>query len=135
MSTRGFVGVMIGDVYRTVYVHFDCYLEGVGAELQDYTTQEAVEALIEPGDRSSLHGPYYKDQGEAYGDVAPVDYDHFEDFYEACDAAFGEWYYIFKDGMWYCGNTHKPTVLFSNPLYKTLTPYDEAVALYAKEVA
>lgn len=31
MGTRSFVGVMIGDVCRAVYVHFDGYLDGVGA--------------------------------------------------------------------------------------------------------
>lgn len=53
MSTRSFVGVMIGEKCRAVYVHFDGYLEGVGAELQEYTTQAMVEELISHGDRSS----------------------------------------------------------------------------------
>ena len=46
MGTRSFVGVMVGDKCRAVYVHWDGYLEGVGAELQDYTTQAEVEELI-----------------------------------------------------------------------------------------
>jgi hypothetical protein len=49
---------------RAVYVHWDGYLAGVGAGLQDYDTQAAVEALISHGDRSSLDEGYYKDRGE-----------------------------------------------------------------------
>ena len=120
MGTRSFVGMMVGDKIRAIYVHYDGYLEGVGAELQEYNTQEAVEALLAPGDRTSLDGPYYKDRGET--DVEPVDYDSFEEFFDECDGAWGEWYYIFKDGVWYCGSTSE-----SNSLYKVLLPYRECV--------
>lgn len=43
MSTHSFVGVQVGDVIRAVYVHHDGYLSGAGQDLQEYTTQEAVE--------------------------------------------------------------------------------------------
>lgn len=124
MSTRSFVGVMVGDKCRAVYVHFDGYLDGVGAELQEYTTQAAVEELISHGDRSRLDGGYYKDRGEDY--VDPVEYDSFEDFVLDCNDSWVEWYYIFKDGVWYCGNTYQ-----SNKLYKQLTPYAKAVEMWA----
>ena len=124
MGTRSFVGVMVGDKCRAVYIHFDGYLEGVGADLQAYTTQKVVEELIRHGDRSSLDSGYYKeDRGET--DVDPVEYDTFQEFYEACNDAFGEWYYIFKDGVWYCGNTYD-----GSPLCRKLTPYTEAVEIY-----
>jgi len=118
MSTRSFVGVMVGDRCRAIYVHFDGYLDGVGAELQKYTTQAAVEELISHGDRSRLDGGYYKDRGE--DNVDPIEYDSFEDLFEACNDSWGEWYYIFKDGTWYCGNTYR-----DNKFYKRLTPYAE----------
>jgi hypothetical protein len=124
MSTRSFVGVMVGDKCRAVYVHFDGYLDGVGAELQEYTTQADAEDLISYGDRSTLFDGYYKDRGE--DNVDPVEYDSFEDFVLDCNDSWVEWYYIFKDGVWYCGNTYK-----SNNLYKQLTPYAEAVEMWA----
>jgi hypothetical protein len=119
MGTRSFVGVMKGDVCRAVYVHWDGYLSGVGAELQGYTTQAEVEELVSHGDRSSLDGPYYKDRGET--GVDPVDYKSFDEFYDAVDGAGAEYYYVFKDGVWYCGDTYGSTALS-----KKLVPYAKA---------
>ncbi len=128
MGTRSLVGVMIGDKCRAVYVHWDGYLDGVGAELQDYTTQEEVEELIADGDRSSLDGPYYKDRGEE--GVDPTDYDSFTEFFEAAEGCWAEWFYVFKDGQWFCGNTYG-----GSTLCKKLTPYAEACELYKEECA
>lgn len=120
MGTRSFVGVMVGDKCRAVYVHWDGYLNGVGAELQEYTTQAAVEELISHGDRSSLDGPYYKDRGE--DNVDPVEYDSFDEFYEAANSAGAEYYYVFLNGVWYCGDTYGNT-----SISKKLTSYAEAI--------
>ncbi len=125
MGTRSKVGVMVGDKCRAVYVHYDGYLSGVGAELQGYTTQAEVEELIADGDRSSLTDGFYKDRGET--GVAPTEYATFEEFFEAVNGCWGEWYYIFKDGMWYCGNIYD-----GDALYKKLTPYAEAREIQAK---
>jgi hypothetical protein len=122
MGTRSMVGVMVGDKCRAVYVHWDGYLEGVGAELQGYTQQERVELLISHGDRSSLDDGYYKDRGEK--GVDPTDYDTFAEFFEAVEGCWAEWYYIFKDGVWYCGNTYG-----GDSLYKKLTAYEDAVSI------
>ena len=119
MGTRSFVGVMVGDKCRAVYVHWDGYLEGVGAELQDYTTQAEVEELISHGDRSSLDEGYYKERGET--GVEPRDYDSFDEFYEYAKDSWAEYYYIFKDGVWYCGDTYG-----GSPISKKLLPYAEA---------
>jgi hypothetical protein len=116
------VGMMVGDKVRAVYVHWDGYLDGVGKELQGYTTPAEVAELISHGDRSSLDGPYYKDRGE--DGVDPTDYTTFVEFYEACEGCWAEYYYIFKDGVWYCGDTYNET-----SLSKKLVPYDEAVAM------
>ena len=121
MGTRSMVGVMVGDKCRAVYVHWDGYLEGVGAELQEYTTQAEVEELIAEGDRSSLTEGFYKDRGEE--GVEPTDYDTFTEFFAAVEGCWGEYYYIFKDGTWYCGNTYE-----GSELYKKLTAYEDAVA-------
>jgi hypothetical protein len=128
MSTRSFVGVMIGDECHSVYVHCDGYLSGVGAELQEYTTQAEVEELISRGDRSTLTDGFYSDRNEDWEDVKPRAFSTFAEFYEYCDDSWGEYYYIFKDGVWYCGTTYAPNLLLGeHPLAKKLTPYSEAV--------
>ena len=119
MGTRSFVGVMVGDKCRAVYVHWDGYLEGVGAELQDYTTQEEVLELIADGDMSSL-GDYYKDRGET--GVEPKEFASFDEFYDYANESWAEYYYIFKDGVWYCGDTYGGT-----PISKKLVAYKDAL--------
>jgi hypothetical protein len=120
MGTRSFVGVMQGDKCRAIYVHWDGYLDGVGAALQDYTTEAEVLELIAPGDRSTLDGGYYADRGEL--GVKPKTYASFNKFYDAAEGCGAEYYYIFKDGVWYCGDTYGRT-----PLSKQLVPYAKAV--------
>lgn len=126
MGTRSFVGVMKGDKCHAVYVHWDGYLEGVGRDLQAYKTQKDVLDLIKPGDRSSLEGEYYKDRGEA--NVGPREYATFEKFFKACSDSWGEYYYIFKDGVWYCGCTYEGTLL-----HKALHTYEQALAIQETE--
>jgi hypothetical protein len=126
MGTRSMVGVMVGNKCRAVYVHYDGYLSGNGAELQGYTTQAEVEELIADGDRSSLTDGFYKDRGEK--GVDPTEYETFEEFYEAVSGCWGEYYYVFKDGVWYCGDTYEGT-----KISKKLVPYAEAVKLQEEE--
>lgn len=122
MGTRSFVGVMVGDKCRAVYVHWDGYLSGVGAELAScYTTQAEVEELIADGDMSSL-GDYYKDRGDK--GVEPKEFDTFAEFLEFVTESWAEYYYIFKDGVWYCGDTYGEGALSGK-----LTAYEDAVAL------
>lgn len=132
MGTRSMVGVMVGTKVRAVYVHWDGYLDGVGAALQDYKTQAAVEELIADGDRSSLEGPYYKDRGET--GVDPKEYDTFDEFYEAAENCGAEYYYVFKDGAWYCGDTYGQ---YGNGtgISKKLVTYADAVEIEAKQRA
>ena len=125
MGTRSFVGVMVGNKCRAIYVHFDGYLEGVGRDLYSgYTRQADVERLIANGDRSSIDGESYKDRGEAWDDVKPCEFETFDEFYEACEGSWGEYYYIFKDGLWYCGNTYSGT-----KLHRKLVPFAEAAVI------
>jgi len=130
MGTRSMVGVMVGDKCRAVYVHWDGYLDGVGAWLQAYTTQEAVEKLIAPGDRSSLDGPYYSERGET--GVEPADYETFDEFLDAVNGCGGEYYYVFKDGVWYCGDCYGRWGS-GTPISGKLTAYADAVEIMAKE--
>lgn len=126
MGTSSFVGMVVNDRYRAVYVHYDGYPGGVGNALLNYTSSESVLELISHGDRSSLEGPYYKDRGE--DDVDPVDYFSFEDFYDACYQAGCEWYYVFNEGQWYFGNTYgslkRDLVPLTTELVKETYEYD-----------
>ena len=76
--------------------------------------------MIAPGDRSSLDGPYYSERGET--GVEPRDYATFEEFYDAAHGSWAEYYYVFRDGVWYCGDTYGAT-----PISKKLVPYAEAL--------
>lgn len=130
MGTRSLVGVMQGNKCRAVYVHWDGYLEGVGAWLQEYTTQPEVEELISHGDRSSLEDGYYKDRGE--DGVDPTEYATFEEFKEAADGCGAEYYYVFKDGVWYCGDCYGRWGS-DTPISGKLVPYAEAVEIMSKQ--
>lgn len=127
MGTRSFVGMEVDGGIRAVYVHYDGYLEGVGVELQDYLERGEVEELISHGDRTSLGGPYYKDRGE--DGVEPALYPTFKEFFTDCAGSCCEWYYVWRDGAWLCGNTYR-----SSPLYGNLTPFRTAVATWAEEM-
>ncbi len=130
MGTRSFVGVMVGDKCRAVYVHWDGYLEGVGAELQGYKTQAEVEELISHGDRSSLDGGYYKDRGE--DGVDPTEYNTFKEFFDAANGCGAEYYYVFKDGVWYCGDCYGRWG-DAGGISGKLVPYAEALEIMANE--
>jgi hypothetical protein len=68
MSTRSNIIVEHTDkTVKRVYCHFDGYLEGVGATLlEHYNTQELAEALVVPGDMSSLGEKCDKPKGHSY---------------------------------------------------------------------
>lgn len=127
MGTRSFVGIATGDKIKAIYIHYDGYLAGVGAGLQEYRTVADVEELISKGDRSSLLDGFYSDRGE--DDVGPVEYESFNEFFEAAENSWAEWYYVFKNGTWYCGNIYEPNVLGGSVLYKALVPYNQAVEI------
>lgn len=68
MSTRSDIIVHRADgKWARVYCHFDGYLEGVGQTLfEHYNDQGKAEALIEPGDMSSLSEKCDKPEGHSY---------------------------------------------------------------------
>ncbi len=127
MSTRSLVGVMIGDICRAVYVHSDGYLDGVGQEVLEYKTQAEVEELISHGDRSYLDGGFYKDRGET--GVDPSEYKNFEDFFDAVDGSWAEYYYVFNNGVWYFGETSK-----DSKYYKNLNVVEDALQIENGEI-
>ena len=156
MGTRSRIGVMHGDKVKSVYCHWDGYLAHNGKILQEHFDSAKANNLVALGDMSTLraeigeaHAFSYhdlpKDQVEAfkvatenmctfYGrDRGETGTDFkvahtFTEFLEQADNCGAEYYYIIKDGVWYCGTTYENT----HPLSRNLTALTEAIA--AEEV-
>lgn len=151
MGTRSRIGVMHGENCKSVYCHWDGYLEHNGAVLQEHYDSAKANNLVALGDLSSLcpeidpgndnhsfEQPkagvcvfYGRDRGET-GTEFKTD-STFEDFFQRVDNCCGEWYYVMKDGVWYVGNTYERDTKF----YKQLVPLAEALASLetVKEIA
>ena len=146
MGTRSRIGVMHGDNCKSVYCHWDGYLEHNGAILQAHYDSAQANHLVALGDLSSLgqyvntelehtfENPvkdvcvfYGRDRGET-GTEFKTDLT-FDSFFERADGCGAEWYYIMKDGVWYVGNTYERDVVY----YKKLVPLTEALASVLKE--
>ena len=150
MGTRSRIGVMHGDKVKSVYCHWDGYLEHNGQILQEHYDSAKANHLVALGDLSSLqkqigeehpfgyHGTdmsaeeynaifsgmctfYGRDRGETGTDFKVAH--TFAEFLEQADGCGAEYYYIMRDGVWYCGTTYENT----HPLSKTLTVLSEAL--------
>ena len=151
MGTRSRIGVMHGDVLKSVYCHWDGYLDHNGRILLAHYDSAKANNLVALGDLSSLRPEigekhafskfelpadevaafealtkdwctfYGRDRGET-GTEYTVHHT-FNDFLEQCDSGGVEYYYIMRDGVWYCGDTYG-----SSPLSDRLTPLAEALA-------
>ena len=150
MGTRSRIAVMHGDVVKSVYCHWDGYLAWNGKLLQEHYDSAKANQLVALGDLSSLkpeigeahpfgyHGTdisaedyekqfgnmctfYARDRGET-GTEWKVAHS-FAEFLEQVVNCCGEYYYIMKDGVWYCGTLHER----EQDLYKKLVPLAEAL--------
>ena len=127
MGTRSRVGVMHGDVCKSVYCHYDGYLEYTGKLLlQNYNSAQANE-LIARGDNSGVQVTvnamnFYSERGET--DVSWQVAHTFEEFLEQVYNCGGEYYYIMRDGEWYVGCVYAAKGLVVNGL----VPLAEALA-------
>ena len=119
MGTRSDIIVAKGDgTFKRVYCHWDGYIEGVGATLQEhYNSQERAEALVALGDMSSLSehcdgapGHHFdspvKGQTVYYGrDRGETDCDgHVGDMLLAVWPPWHTWTeftYVWQDGRWW----------------------------------
>ena len=131
MGTRSRIGVMHGDIVKSVYCHWDGYLSHNGAILQEHYNSAKANNLVALGDLSSLRPEigekhafsqfelraeevagfklltenmctfYGRDRGET-GTEFKVAHT-FAKFLEQCDNCGAEYYYIMRDGVWYCG--------------------------------
>jgi hypothetical protein len=142
MGTRSRIGVMHGDKCKSVYCHWDGYLEHNGAILQEHYDSAKVNHLVSLGDLSTLRENimvpdgvdhsfekplpgitvfYGRDRGET-GTEFKVAHT-FAEFLEQADNCCAEYYYIMKDGVWYVGTTYENT----HSLSKRLVPLATAL--------
>ena len=156
MSTNSRIAVMHGTVCKSIYCHWDGYLEHNGAILQEHYDSSRANHLVALGDLSSLKSTigekhafsqfdlpteeveayktltenmctfYGRDRGETQ--VAHKVAQTFEDFLEQCEHCGAEYYYIMENGQWYYGSMHE-----SDPFYKRLVLLSEVLENEAVE--
>ena len=155
MGTRSRIAVMHGTVCKSVYCHWDGYLEYNGSLLHKHYDSAKANQLVSLGDLSSLqpeigvehafgyHGTdmdsetyeklygnmctfYGRDRGETGTEWKVAQ--TFEEFLGQVDNCGAEWYYVMRDGVWYVGNIYS-----SHPMYKALTPLAEALEALPEE--
>ena len=150
MGTRSRIGVMHGDKVKSIYCHWDGYLEHNGQILLNYYDSARANNLVALGDLSSLRPNigekhafsqfelpadeveafkaltedmctfYGRDRGEKGVEFKVAQ--TFAEFLEQAEGCDAEYYYIMKDGVWYCGDTYEST-----PLSKKLTVLADAL--------
>jgi hypothetical protein len=141
---------MHGDKVKSIYCHWDGYLEGVGEILLKQYDSARANHLVALGDLSSLRANigekhafsqfevpaeeveafkaltedmctfYGRDRGEKGVEFKVAQ--TFAEFLEQCDNCGAEYYYIMRDGTWYCGDTYE-----SGQLSKKLTALADAL--------
>lgn len=106
MGTRSRVAVMHGNVCKSVYCHYDGYLEYTGELLYKHYGSVEANALIARGDNSGVQKTldemnFYSDRGEE--DVSWQVAHTYEEFLEQVQGCGAEYYYVMCDGVWYVG--------------------------------
>ena len=136
MGTRSRVGVMHGDKVKSVYCHYDGYLECTGQILLKYYDSPRANELVALGDNSGVKERledinFYRARGEV--DIEYQVAHTFTEFLEQVDGCGGEYYYVMRDGVWYAGCMYATEGLTKGGL----TRLDEAIAdvLIAQAVA
>jgi hypothetical protein len=110
---------MHGDVCKSVYCHYDGYLDYTGRILLAHYDSTAANALIARGDNSGVKETleemnFYADRGEE--DVSWQVAHSFDEFLEQVNNCHGEYYYVMKDGVWYAGAVYDTEGLTKNGL-------------------
>ena len=156
MGTRSRIAVMHGEVCKSVYCHWDGYLEHNGAILLEHYDSSKANELVALGDLSSLRPEigekhafsrlevpmddeaynklygnmttfYGRDRGEQNVEWKVAH--TFDQFLEQVDNCGAEYYYVMRDGVWYVGDTYGSTELSNK-----LTPLTEALEAVKEEV-
>jgi hypothetical protein len=150
MGTRSRIGVMHGDKVKSIYCHWDGYLDFNGRILQEHYDSSKANHLVALGDLSSLRANigekhafsqfelpadeveafkaltedmctfYGRDRGEKGVEFKVAQ--TFAEFLGQAEGCGAEYYYIMRDGVWYCGDTYE-----SSPLSKKLTALADAL--------
>ena len=118
---------MHGTVCKSVYCHYDGYLEYTGKLLLENYDSALANQLVALGDNSGVQKTledmkFYSDRGET--DVSWQVAHTFEEFLEQVDNCGGEYYYIMRDGEWYAGCVYATKGVVMNGL----VPLSDAVA-------
>ena len=134
MSTRSRVAVMHGDVCKSVYCHYDGYLDYTGRILLAHYNSTAANLLIARGDNSGVKETleemnFYADRDE---DNVSWQVSHtFEEFLEQVQGNGCEYYYVMRDGVWYAGCVYETQGLIKNGL----VALKDAIAAISETVA
>jgi hypothetical protein len=139
MGTRSRIGVMHGDVVKSVYCHWDGYYDHNGHILLEKYNSSKANQLVALGDISSLRNEidipddvehsfdkandnitifYNRDRGE---DTSWKVAHSFNEFLGQVEDCCGEYYYIMKDGVWYAGKMYGSDALQLTALDELLT--------------
>ncbi len=143
MGTRSRIGVMHGDVLKSVYCHWDGYYDYNGRILLEKYNSSKANQLVALGDISSLRNEieipegvehsfdnandnitifYNRDRGE---DTSWKVAHSFNEFLGQVEDCCGEYYYIMKDGVWYAGKMFGAGALQLTALEELLEPAKE----------
>ena len=136
MGTRSRVGIMQGDVCKSVYCHYDGYLEHTGKTLLKHYDSGKVLELLKLGDNSGIQETleemnFYRNRGETGIDAR--DAHTFEEFLDQVENCGAEYYYVMRDDVWYAGCVYDTEGLIKGGL----VPLADAIAdvLIAQAVA
>lgn len=108
MSTRGAIGIQIGNKIHGIYSHFDNYLDHTGVILFENYDREKTLQLIQEGDMSSIGENiescefYHRDRGENKEDTSAEVFDTIQEFLKH----FGNdyMYYMDENDVWWVSN-------------------------------
>ena len=145
MGTRSRIGVMHGDKCKSVYCHWDGYLSHNGRILQEHYDSSKANHLVALGDISSLGKEIGEkhafsqfelraEEVQAYKELTEnwttfyardreekdVDFkvsQSFDEFLELVEGTGAEYFYIMRDGVWYCGSRYAVEGMIPDTLY------------------
>jgi hypothetical protein len=148
MGTRSRIGVMHGDICKSVYCHWDGYLDHNGRILQEHYGSAKANHLVSLGDLSALRPEIGDQHAFSQFEVDDMDRDdfirttenmctfygrdrletdvefkvaqNFAEFLTQVENCGAEYYYIMRDGVWYTGCPGEDNALV--PLATALAP-------------
>ena len=131
MGTRSRVGVMHGTVCKSVYCHYDGYLNYTGEILNKHYDSATANELVACGDNSGVQKTladmnFYGKRGEPGNEWLTAH--SFEEFLEQVHGCGCEYYYVMRDGVWYAGCVYDTEGLVKNGLVPLKAALGETVA-------